>query len=63
MQDGIVKTDISTGTVLLSVVLDGTVEKCYLLCLSARTTTKMVRAEIEFAVGLGFHGIHLAKAE
>ncbi|KAI3549202.1 carotenoid cleavage dioxygenase 1 [Colletotrichum abscissum] len=44
--------------VILSVVLDGTAQTSYLLCLDARTMTELGRAECEFAVGIGFHGIH-----
>ena len=44
--------------VLLSVVLDGTAEKSYLLCLDARTMAELGRAECDFPVGLGFHGHH-----
>ncbi|KAF9882480.1 carotenoid cleavage dioxygenase 1 [Colletotrichum karsti] len=44
--------------VVLSVVLDGTAQKSYLLCLDARTMTELGRAECGFVVGLGFHGIH-----
>lgn len=44
--------------VLLSVVLDGFSKKSYLLCLDARTMLEMGRAEMEFAVGFGFHGVH-----
>ncbi|KAK1976991.1 carotenoid cleavage dioxygenase 1 [Colletotrichum cereale] len=44
--------------VLLSVVLDGTAQRSYLLCLDARSMTELGRAECDFAVGLGFHGIH-----
>lgn len=43
---------------LLSVVLDGMTSKSYLLCLDARTMTETGRAEMDFAVGLGFHGVH-----
>lgn len=43
---------------LLSVVLDGVCGKSYLLCLDAETMCEMGRAEMEFAVGLGFHGVH-----
>lgn len=43
---------------LLSVVLDGISSKSYLLCLDARTMVEAGRAEMAFAVGLGFHGIH-----
>lgn len=44
--------------VLLSVVLDGHAEKSYLVCLDARTMREMGRAEMEFAVGFGLHGMH-----
>lgn len=44
--------------VLLSVVLDGTAAKSYLLCLDARTMTETGRAEVGFAIGFGFHGVH-----
>lgn len=44
--------------VLLSVVLDGTASRSYLLCLDARTMQEMGRAVVGFAVGLGFHGMH-----
>ncbi|ROV90520.1 hypothetical protein VMCG_09840 [Cytospora schulzeri] len=44
--------------VLLSVVLDGTCAKSYLLCLDAMTMKEMGRAEMDFAVGFGFHGVH-----
>lgn len=48
--------------VLLSVVLDGTAQTSYLVCLDARTMKEVGRAECEFAVGLGFHGIHAPAA-
>lgn len=44
--------------VLLSVVLDGFSEKSYLLCLDAETMREIGRADLEFAVGIGLHGIH-----
>lgn len=44
--------------VLLSVVLDGTAKKSYLLVLDARTMEEKGRAECEVAVGVGFHGEH-----
>ncbi|KAL5604308.1 hypothetical protein BROUX41_002281 [Berkeleyomyces rouxiae] len=47
--------------VLLSVVLDGANRKSYLLCLDARTMQEMGRAECEFAVAFGFHGLHAGK--
>ncbi|CAN8106549.1 unnamed protein product [Discula destructiva] len=46
--------------VLLSVVLDGRTEKSYLLCLDASTMTEIGRADVGFAVGHGFHGLHVA---
>ncbi|KAI9675733.1 MAG: hypothetical protein M1817_001100 [Caeruleum heppii] len=42
--------------VLLSVVLDGTQGKSYLLCLDARTMKEVGRAEMDSVVGFGFHG-------
>jgi torulene dioxygenase len=47
--------------VLLTVVLDGHNRKSYLLCLDAKTMKEVGRADCDFAVGIGFHGIH-AKA-
>ncbi|KAK3935769.1 carotenoid oxygenase [Diplogelasinospora grovesii] len=44
--------------VLLSVVLDGYNRTSYLLCLDAATMTELGRAEVGFAVALGFHGLH-----
>lgn len=44
--------------VLLSVVLDGAARKSYLVCLDARTMEEMGRAEAEFAIAMGFHGVH-----
>ncbi|KAJ4418517.1 hypothetical protein N0V82_005497 [Gnomoniopsis sp. IMI 355080] len=44
--------------VLLSVVLDGYSEKSYLVCLDAKTMREMGRAEMDFAVGFGLHGMH-----
>ena len=46
--------------VLLCVVLDGVKGSSYLLCLDARTMEELGRAEAEFAVALGFHGLHVA---
>ncbi|KAK0702419.1 carotenoid oxygenase [Apiosordaria backusii] len=46
--------------VLLSVVLNGFSKTSYLLCLDARTMKEIGRAEMEFAIGLGFHGAHVA---
>ncbi|KAK4235795.1 hypothetical protein C8A03DRAFT_46113 [Achaetomium macrosporum] len=45
--------------VLLSVVLDGHQRSSYLVCLDAKTMTKLGSAECGFAVGFGFHGQHL----
>ncbi|KAI5860804.1 carotenoid oxygenase [Durotheca rogersii] len=46
--------------VLLSVVLDGIGKKSYLLCLDARTMKELGRAECDFAVAFGFHGLYSA---
>ena len=48
--------------VLLSVVLDGSAQKSYLLCLDAATMKELGRADADFAVGIGFHGAHTAQA-
>jgi torulene dioxygenase len=45
--------------VLLSVVLDGYRSKSYLLCLDARDLTEIGRANVDGAVGFGFHGQHV----
>ncbi|KAL7784881.1 carotenoid oxygenase [Trichoderma ceciliae] len=50
-------TDEDDG-VLLSVVLDGTLEKSYLVCLDARTMEELGRAEADFAIPMGLHGAH-----
>lgn len=44
--------------VLLSVVLDGQGKRSYLLVLDAKTMKEVGRAECEFPVGIGFHGLH-----
>lgn len=49
--------------VLLNVVLDGNSEKSYLLCLDVKTMVELSRAEMEFAVGVGFRGLHVANNE
>lgn len=45
--------------VCLSVVLDGTKGRSYLLCLDARTFEEVGRAEMKFVVPFGFHGSHV----
>lgn len=52
------ETDEEDDGMLLSVVLDGVSGKSYLLCLNAKTMMEEGRAEMDFAVGLGFHGVH-----
>ncbi|KAI6086865.1 torulene oxygenase [Hypoxylon rubiginosum] len=44
--------------VLLSVVLDGVNKTSYLLCLDAKTMEELGRAECDFAIAVGFHGLH-----
>ncbi|KAF3759995.1 hypothetical protein M406DRAFT_343619 [Cryphonectria parasitica EP155] len=44
--------------VLLSVVLDGYSEKSYLICLDAGTMMEVGRAEMDFSVAFGLHGLH-----
>lgn len=46
--------------VILSVVLAGGVQKSYLLCLDAKSMTETGRAEAEFAIAIGLHGVHAA---
>ena len=45
--------------VVLSVVLDGSARRSYLLCLDARTMKEVGRAECGFAVAFNFHGVHV----
>lgn len=45
--------------VLLSVVLDGTRGKSYLLCLDARSFEELGRADMDTVVSFGFHGTHV----
>ncbi|KAL8739754.1 MAG: hypothetical protein Q9190_007473 [Brigantiaea leucoxantha] len=47
--------------VLLSVVLDGTSGKSYLLVLDAKTFEEVGRASMEVAVTFGFHGKHMKR--
>ncbi|KAI1916466.1 hypothetical protein LOZ61_001123 [Ophidiomyces ophidiicola] len=49
--------------VLLSVVLDGTAGKSYLLVLDARTMKEVARASVKGAIGFGFHGTHVPSFE
>lgn len=44
---------------LLSVVLDGHKGTSYLVCLDAKTMVEVGRAELDFPIGLGFHGAHM----
>ncbi|KAI1442618.1 torulene oxygenase [Annulohypoxylon stygium] len=46
--------------VLLSVVLDGFGKKSYLMCLDAKRMVEMGRAECDFAIAIGFHGVHVS---
>ncbi|KJZ76771.1 hypothetical protein HIM_03648 [Hirsutella minnesotensis 3608] len=55
-------TDEDDG-VVLSVVLDGAAETSYLLCLDARTMTETGRAEADFAIAVGLHGIHTSSVD
>lgn len=50
-------TDEDDG-IILSLVLDGSAEKSYLLCLDAKTMTELGRAEADFPISIGLHGIH-----
>ncbi|KAF7346515.1 Dioxygenase [Mycena sanguinolenta] len=53
------RSDKEDGGCLLSVVLDGTEGKSYLLVLDAETMKEMGRASVDGVVGFGFHGIHV----
>lgn len=48
--------------VVLSMVLDGVAQKSYILCLDANTMEEIGRAEAEFAIPMGFHGVHASAA-
>lgn len=54
-------TDEDDG-VVLSVVLDGEGKRSYLMCLDAKTLTEIGRAEAEFAIPIGLHGLHAPAA-
>ncbi|KAI0438593.1 carotenoid cleavage dioxygenase 1 [Xylaria telfairii] len=45
--------------VLLSVVLDGYGKTSYLVCLDAKTMKEVGRAICDWAIGHGFHGLHI----
>ncbi|KAI0399564.1 carotenoid oxygenase [Xylaria palmicola] len=45
--------------VLLSVILDGYGKTSYLVCLDAKTMRELGRAECDWAIGHGFHGLHI----
>ncbi|KAI1118490.1 carotenoid oxygenase [Nemania sp. NC0429] len=45
--------------VLLSVVLDGFGKTSYLVCIDAKTMKELGRAVCDWAIGHGFHGLHL----
>ncbi|KAI0206987.1 carotenoid cleavage dioxygenase 1 [Astrocystis sublimbata] len=45
--------------VLLSLVLDGHGKYSYLVCLDAKTMKELGRATCDWAIGHGFHGLHL----
>ncbi|KAI0904934.1 carotenoid oxygenase [Ustulina deusta] len=45
--------------VLLSVVLDGFGKTSYLVCLDAKTMEELGRAVCDWAIGHGFHGLHM----
>lgn len=53
------EADEEDGGVLLSVVLDGTAGKSYLIVLDAKTMTEVGRANVGSVVGFGFHGTHV----
>jgi torulene dioxygenase len=49
--------------VILSIVLDGTAQTSYLLCLDARTFEELGRAETGFPIPLGLHGVHVPRGD
>lgn len=49
--------------VLLTVVLDGTAGTSYLLCLDAGTLEELGRAEADFPIAYGIHGLHVSKGQ
>jgi len=53
------RPDEEDGGVLLTVVLDGTQGKSYLLVLDAKDLTELGRANVDGVVGFGFHGTHV----
>ena len=57
------ESDDEDGGVLLSVVLDGTLGKSYLLVLDAKTMKEIGRAKVDGVVGFGIHGIHVSNSE
>ncbi|KAK2877097.1 hypothetical protein FQN49_001420 [Arthroderma sp. PD_2] len=56
-------TDDEDDGVLLSVVLDGLSGKSYLLALDAKTMTEVGRADVNGAIGFGFHGVHVSSED
>ncbi|KAK2612004.1 hypothetical protein QQS21_001969 [Conoideocrella luteorostrata] len=48
---------------VLSLVLDGSASRSYLLCLDALTFEELGRAETNFAIPLGFHGSHVSSGD
>ncbi|TWU72035.1 hypothetical protein ED733_001418 [Metarhizium rileyi] len=50
-------TDEDDG-VILTIVLDGSAQTSYLLCLDAKSLAELGRAETNFPIPLGLHGIH-----
>ncbi|KAK5628726.1 hypothetical protein RRF57_004441 [Xylaria bambusicola] len=45
--------------VLLSIILDGFNKTSYLVCLDAKTMQELGRAICDWAIGHGFHGLHI----
>jgi torulene dioxygenase len=44
--------------VILTIVLDGSAQTSYLLCLDAKTLQELGRAETDFPIPIGLHGVH-----
>ncbi|KAK2600194.1 hypothetical protein QQS21_005068 [Conoideocrella luteorostrata] len=49
--------------VILTLVLDGSAQESYLLCLDAQTLEELGRAETSFPIALGLHGSHVSSVE
>ena len=58
-QSGDRDDDDEDDGVLLSVILDGLNKTSYLVCIDAKTMQELGRAVCDWAIGHGFHGLHI----